>query len=203
MPCPDSIVVASSMRSAPASSSTAVSPEERGSAGSESGSTMVVKLPRPAAVVPVPVRAGSSGVTVDTAGRHVRGGGRRASGPGQFVDTVGDELRALAQFLHRPLRRVGAGDFPGRGGAGQPRGQAGGQRQFIVGHGGEAPAQRVEPEPRSARLADPPVQVLQAMKPARGTGPGGKHPRPRAFGKALPFGETAIEDRPRLPGPLW
>ena len=49
MPCPDSTVVAYSMRSAPASSSTAVSPEESSSAGSESGSTMVVKLPRPAA----------------------------------------------------------------------------------------------------------------------------------------------------------
>ena len=50
----------------------------------------------------------------------------------------------------------------GRGAAGQPPGQTGGQRELTCGHGDEAPAQSIEPETRSARLADPPVCVFQA-----------------------------------------
>ena len=76
----------------------------------------------------------------------------------------------------------------------QPLGQVG-QHQFAVGHGDEAVAKGMEPELRSARLADARVQVLHAaVDPARAAGLRRKHPDPAVLGKALALGETAFED---------
>lgn len=52
----------------------------------------------------------------------------------------------------------------------QPLGQAGRQHELAVGDGDEAVAQRVEPEPCPARLADARVEMLDGFEMAGGAG---------------------------------
>ena len=74
-----------------------------------------------------------------------------------------------------------------------------GQNQVALRHLEEASAERIEPEPHPL-LAETRVQVLEVDDATRGASPGRKHPRPAAPGEAVAFCETALKDRPVLPG---
>ena len=82
----------------------------------------------------------------------------------------------------------------------QPLGQAARQHQFVVGHGDEAVAQRVEPELRAALLADARVEMLRAADAPGTAGLGREDPGPAPFGETVARGQAAFEDCGYLPG---
>ena len=70
----------------------------------------------------------------------------------------------------------------------QPLGQARGQHELAVGNGDEAVAERMEPEPGPARLADVRVEVLDRFEMSGRTGVGRKHPASRLPGESFSLG---------------
>ena len=82
----------------------------------------------------------------------------------------------------------------------QPLGQAGRQHERAVGDGDEAVAERVEPELRSALLADARIEMLDGFEVAGRAGLDGEHPAARLPCELLPLGEPALQDGGELAG---
>ena len=86
------------------------------------------------------------------------------------LSPVGDPLRGRARLLDRPVCRMSCGHIGGPGVVYQPLGEGTVQHQFTLGDGDEAIAEPVEPELRSARLADAAIDVMRILDVAGGAG---------------------------------
>ena len=78
----------------------------------------------------------------------------------QRLDPVDDPLRGFAKLLDGAVCRVSLGHIVGPGMVDQPLREGREEHQFTLGTGDEAIAKPVEPELRSARLADAAVEVM-------------------------------------------